>query len=201
MLNLLGERHSVLALLLYIFALFTITNCEKIQPAFPPSSAPLKDLEARTGSSASTSSENVGIPGVVLSLWRDAAKKVPVNNKFVETTLDPSKNTVITTGTCYGCTAVALCSGSTCVMAHFKEENGAVKPWLTGAAADESFEANVEGPIEDAMSTYKNKLGSNPFAVVFTPNTAPARSSIRHASKGRAASTIPSRRSSPRPLS
>lgn len=57
-------------------------------------------------------------------------------------------------------------------MAHFKEINGEVNPWLIGAAADESFEANVEGPIEDAMSTYKTKLGSNPFAVVFTPNTA-----------------------------
>lgn len=170
MLNLFGKKISALILLLYLFALFiSRSSCKSIQPYFPASSASLEVLEARTGTS-SKSHDEIEIPITVLSLWRNAAKKVPVNNNFVETTLDPTKNTVITTAACYGCTAVALCSGTTCVMAHFREKNGAICPWVTGAAADESFEANVEGPIEDVMSMYKTKLGLNPFAIIFTPS-------------------------------
>lgn len=171
MLNLFGAKQPVLFLLLCLFAFFASqSHCEEIRD-YASLGSPSDVLEARTGET-STSDDKVGIPSIVLSLWKQAARKAPVNNKFIETALDPSKSTIITTGTCYGCTAVAMCSGKTCIMAHFREVNGKVNSWMPGDESDASFEENVEASIEEAMLTYKTKLGESPFAVVFTPDTA-----------------------------
>lgn len=165
----------ILALLFYLLALFPSSSwCANIKTFNATSGGSSKKLGARTGfqNEATHNTEDVGIPGLVLELWRHADKKVPVNNKFVKTTLNPTKNIVLTTGACYGCTAVALCSKTTCVMAHFQENVGKINPWISEEASDMSFEENIEGPIEDIMLENKDNLGPHPFAVIFTPSTA-----------------------------
>jgi hypothetical protein len=47
---------------------------------------------------------------MVLSLWKNCQSKVPVNNKFVKFDITPDKTVVMTTDTCYGCTAVVMVS-------------------------------------------------------------------------------------------
>lgn len=47
---------------------------------------------------------------MVLSLWKNTQVKVPVNNKFTKFDITPDITRVMTTGTCYGCTAVVMVS-------------------------------------------------------------------------------------------
>ncbi|KAL1854428.1 hypothetical protein Daus18300_011447 [Diaporthe australafricana] len=175
MLNLFEAKHPFLVLLLCLFAFFASQSlCQETRDYVSASEASLDVLKARTGSSvtseSSIDSTKIGIPSIVLSLWKEADKKIPSDNKFLETTLDPAKDIIVTTGACYGCTVVALCSGQTCIMAHFRQDTGGPSAWITTeAGSDEAYELHVSGPIEDTLPHYEEKLGTNPMVIVFAP--------------------------------
>ncbi|KAE8441022.1 hypothetical protein EG329_006086 [Mollisiaceae sp. DMI_Dod_QoI] len=113
---------------------------------------------------------------MVLSLWKNTQFKVPVNNFFVKFDITPDKTVVMTTATCYGCTAVVMCSGlgKICIFAHFRQSNSQYDTWAQGSEQDVDFSINVIDQIEDAIKQDTDQLGpGGPFCVIFTPATAP----------------------------
>ncbi|KAE9370234.1 hypothetical protein N431DRAFT_468301 [Stipitochalara longipes BDJ] len=111
---------------------------------------------------------------MTLSLWRNSQFKVPVNNMFVEFDITSDKTVVMTSSTCYGCTAVVMCSGlgKICIFAHFRQSNDESDTWAQGSTQDVDFSIYVLDPINNAIKQYKDRLApGGPFCVIFTPAT------------------------------
>ncbi|KUJ10849.1 uncharacterized protein LY89DRAFT_674960 [Mollisia scopiformis] len=120
---------------------------------------------------------------MVLNLWENTRFKVPVNNMFVKYDITTDNSIVMTTYSCYGCTAVVMCSapGKLCIFAHFRQENGGKKDtWPKGQSQDVAFAIHVLEPINEAIKLYKDPLVlGGPLCIIFSPGiSVPPRSFI-----------------------
>lgn len=108
----------------------------------------------------------VDIGTLVKDLWDNASKgnKIATGQQG-SFTLDPNQSNVFTTGECFGCTVVVLCSGKKVVIIHFKEISGVTNNFQNDAA----FLTQVIEPLESVMEANKPTLGQNPIVVIFTP--------------------------------